>query len=153
MNLLLRPWRHYADFRGRSRRLEYGLFLAIFYIVAIGGAQLAEAFSVARGVPGSRHVPPFILVPYTLFILAAIVPHVTVIVRRLHDLGISGWWLMIVFLPVFVGPVRVLATALIWLLSIVIAFVPKLQRADRYGPDPRKPAGEDEMALLGDVFS
>ncbi|MDB5676550.1 MAG: hypothetical protein JWM65_3532 [Sphingomonas bacterium] len=153
MRLLLRPWRHYVDFRGRSRRLEYGLFLAIFYGVIAGGADLGQAINTAHGVPESRHLPPFIGVPYALFVLAAIVPLVAVTVRRLHDIGVSGWWLTIVFVPMFVGPVRAPGTALIWLLSIVIAFVPRLRRAERYGPDPRRPEGEDEMSLLGDVFS
>lgn len=153
MRLLLRPWRHYVDFRGRSRRLEYGLFLAIFYGVAIGGLLLGEAMSTPLGVRGPRHRPAFISVPHALFVLAAIVPLISVTVRRLHDLGISGWWLTIVFVPIFVAPLRVSAPPLIWLLSIVIAFIPRLRRAERHGPDPRRPKGEDEMALLGDVFS
>jgi uncharacterized membrane protein YhaH (DUF805 family) len=152
MKLLLRPWRHYVDFRGRSRRLEYGLFLALFYAVIIGGVRLGEAVNAARGAPGSAHPPAIVAVPYALFFLAALMPLITVTVRRFHDLDISGWWLMIVFVTAF-GPVRIAATAVLWLLSIVIAFVPKRRSAARFGRDPRKPQGEDEMAMLGDVFS
>lgn len=153
MNLLVRPWRHYVDFRGRSRRLEYGLFLAIFYGVAIGGLFLGRAMTSPLGVQGAQHRPAFISVPHALLVLAAIMPLISVTVRRLHDLGISGWWLTIVFVPILIAPLRVPAPPLIWLLSIVIAFIPGLRRADRYGPDPRKPEGEDEIAMLGDVFS
>jgi len=96
VNPLIRPWRHYADFRGRSRRLEYGLFLATFYGVGFGGSRLGHAINASHGIPHSRHLPTFISIPCALFFLAAIVPLVAVTVRRLHDIGVSGWWLMII---------------------------------------------------------
>lgn len=153
MKLLTRPWRHYLDFRGRSRRLEYGLFFGVFYGIGFGGPQLGKAVNAANGVAASAHLPRTVSWPYALFIFAAVVPLAAVTVRRLHDLGISGWWLTIVLVPVFVTPVRAPGTGLLWLSSLLIAFLPKLRRGDRYGPDPRRPEGEDEMTLLSDVFS
>jgi len=92
MDLLLRPWRHYADFSGRSRRSEYFLFYltlygAIFVIAVIGGL-LSDAKEGMSGIAIGALV---------LFVLAAIIPSLAVSVRRMHDQNKSGAWLFISF--------------------------------------------------------
>ncbi|CAN5343605.1 DUF805 domain-containing protein [soil metagenome] len=147
MNLLLRPWRHYADFRGRSRRLEYLLFALTFYGGMIGVAFLGWVLNFNfGGLAGKATFSLFVTAPVLLFILASIVPGLAVTVRRMHDLGLSGWWLMIVFVP-FVGQV------LAWLLTFIIIFIPAPRGENRYGFDPRDPEGADDTAALGEVFS
>jgi uncharacterized membrane protein YhaH (DUF805 family) len=38
-----------------------------------------------------------------LYSLAVLVPSIAVAVRRLHDTGRSGWWLLIAFVPLIGG--------------------------------------------------
>jgi uncharacterized membrane protein YhaH (DUF805 family) len=147
MNLLVRPWRHYADFRGRSRRLEYLLFALTFYGGMIGVAVLGALINLTFvGLADDANFNLFVTVPVLLFILASLVPGLAVTVRRMHDLGLSGWWLMIVCVP-FIGQV------LAWLLTFIIIFIPAPRGENRYGFDPRDPEGADDTAALGEVFS
>ncbi|RBY77568.1 DUF805 domain-containing protein [Blastococcus sp. TF02-09] len=75
----------YATFSGRARRSEFWWFVlawALMYVVAVVVDQLIGA-------------PIFTL----LFILGTIVPYLAVSVRRLHDTGRSGWWLLLNLIP------------------------------------------------------
>jgi uncharacterized membrane protein YhaH (DUF805 family) len=62
-----------------------------------------------------------------LYGLVAFIPSLAVAVRRLHDTGKSGWWLLIVLAP-FVG----------WIILIVF-FIQDSQPFDnQYGPNPKR---------------
>jgi uncharacterized membrane protein YhaH (DUF805 family) len=80
----------YVGFSGRASRSEYWIwwgFLVVLF-VAIGATALlfdSTGYIVA-----------------TVVALAIFLPNLAVTVRRLHDTGRSGWWLLIVFIP-FIG--------------------------------------------------
>ena len=76
----------YATFTGRSSRSAYWWFY-LFNIIAV---LAALAIDVALGTGG---------IIYGLAALALFVPNITIAIRRLHDSGRSGWWLLIGFLP------------------------------------------------------
>lgn len=81
---VLKKWK---DFDGRARRREYWmfvLFMAIFAIVA----------GIIDGILGT------VCVFVGLYYLAMLLPMIAVSVRRMHDIGKSGWWLFITFVPV-----------------------------------------------------
>lgn len=81
---VLKKWK---DFDGRARRREYWmfvLFMAIFAIVA----------GIIDGILGT------VCVFVGLYYLAMFLPMIAVSVRRMHDIGKSGWWLFITFVPV-----------------------------------------------------
>ncbi len=40
---------------------------------------------------------------YFIYVLAILIPGLAVTVRRLHDTGKSGWWLLIAFVPIVGG--------------------------------------------------
>ena len=84
----LKPIKQYVDFDGRARRKEYWIFtLGNFVISAIlSGA----GFGIGGGAE-------FLGSLFGLFIL---IPSIAVAVRRLHDTGRSGWWLLVAFVPV-----------------------------------------------------
>jgi uncharacterized membrane protein YhaH (DUF805 family) len=149
VKLLLRPWRHYADFHGRSRRLEYLLFVLTFYGVLFITAVIAMAAlgaAIKAGGPTSADTAaPAVGLVALLWFAVSFVPGLALTVRRLHDLGISGWWLLIGLAPL-VGQV------LAWLLMFVIIFIPAPRGENQYGLDPRDPE-EDDSAMLGEVFS
>lgn len=77
----------YAEFNGRARRKEYWMFVLFNFIFAI-------VVSVIDTILGSTGI---LSILYTLFIF---LPSLAVTVRRLHDTGRSGWWLLIGLVPI-----------------------------------------------------
>lgn len=92
---------NYANFQGRATRSEYWYWF-LFYILLSAATNIVDA--------GLRHV---FLIHGLFSIIAALiylflfVPNLAVGVRRLHDLDKSGWWLLLVFIPL-VGPIILL---------------------------------------------
>jgi uncharacterized membrane protein YhaH (DUF805 family) len=91
-------WSNYTNFSGRARRSEYW-FIQLFLVLtnlAVAAIDLAlmngdfERF-IANGGGG---------IVGLIWILATIVPAVAVLIRRLHDTSRSGWWALMVLLPV-----------------------------------------------------
>jgi len=82
----------YVTFSGRARRSEFWWF-ALFNL--IGNA----VFGIIDGSMGSGMGQGGGLIG-GLFSLAIFLPSISVSVRRLHDIGKSGWWLLIALVPV-----------------------------------------------------
>lgn len=89
MNWFLKVLKQYADFNGRARRKEYWMFTLFFMIIYYSIAAIG-------GVLGSSAVIMIALV----FALGVLVPSIAVGVRRLHDTGKSGWYLLLGIVPV-----------------------------------------------------
>ena len=69
---------------------------------------------------------------YYAYVLAILVPSIAVSIRRMHDIGRSGWWVLISLVP-FIGS--------IW--YIVLAALPSQLGPNQYGPNPY---GQDTIA-------
>lgn len=78
----------YAVFVGRARRKEYWMFVLInaLIVLVLGFVNWA----MGADVPA---IP-------TVYSLAVFLPSLAVTVRRLHDIDRSGWWVLLVFLPI-----------------------------------------------------
>lgn len=93
MGWFLIALKKYVDFSGRARRREYWYFF-LFYLLF----YLAAAF--LDGMLGAFDSGDGIALLTTAFALGMLLPSITVGVRRLHDTGRSGWWLLIALVPV-----------------------------------------------------
>ncbi|RYG87752.1 MAG: DUF805 domain-containing protein [Alphaproteobacteria bacterium] len=114
----------YFDFSGRSRRAEYWLY-ALVVVVATIAAVLADV-AIFEKAPGSGFL-------YGIIALVHLVPTIAVNVRRLHDIGKSGWWYLLIFIPL-IGAI----------LLIIWACRDSAPGDNRYGPNPKgydSPAG------------
>lgn len=119
MHWYLNVLRQYAVFSGRARRAEYWFFVLFNLIIAF-------VLGVIDGMAG------FTLGAYelgllgTLYGLAVFLPSLAVAVRRLHDTGRTGWWLLIGFIPI-IG-------FIVLLIFLVLDSDPG---PNEYGPNPK----------------
>ena len=98
--MMFEALRHYAQFSGRARRAEYWMFALFNWLMSWGFYILL----VMMGATGERTetLPPAavgLALAYGLFIMAMLIPSLAVAVRRLHDTGRSGWWLLVGLIP------------------------------------------------------
>jgi len=103
----------YANFNGRASRSEYWWFQLFYLIVAF----VAVIFD-AMYIDNSQTMGPLELVTT----LALLLPALAVTARRLHDVGRSGWW-MLIFITV-IGMIPLL----IWYISV------GTKSKNKYGP-------------------
>jgi uncharacterized membrane protein YhaH (DUF805 family) len=83
----------YFEFSGRSSRAQFWLFQLCNVILTLGGVGLD--YATAHRLPSHDH-PEFFV---TFMVIFHLVPNITVTVRRLHDIGRSGWWYCLYFVP------------------------------------------------------
>jgi uncharacterized membrane protein YhaH (DUF805 family) len=140
MNLMLEPLRKYAQFRGRARRSEYWMFM-LFLAMSVMGFLFV--FGVLSGIVSAFGTPegPDLAAGVSVIIgglalLAAFIPILAVTVRRLHDINMSGWWVLLRLVP-FIG-------GLVLLLFLVL---PGVKGSNRFGQDPKEDA-EDLSAVF-----
>lgn len=92
MNWYLAVLKKYAVFSGRARRKEYWYFILFNILVNI-------VLSFVDGLTGSFDPATGMGLLSGIYTLAILIPSIAVSVRRLHDTGRSGWWLLISFIP------------------------------------------------------
>ena len=127
MNWYIKVLKNYATFSGRARRKEYwmfALFNTIFAIVAM----------ILDNVLGTT-VDDFVYgLFYFLYCLFVIIPSWAVTVRRLHDVGKSGWWIFISLIPLIGG---------IWL--FILTVTDSEPGENQYGPNPKESSSVDSV--------
>lgn len=117
MEWYLKVLRDYAKFDGRARRKEYWMFFLFNVIIAFVAGLLDSMLGLGMGTFG---------ILSTLYLLAVFIPGIAVGVRRLHDTGRSGWWLLVALIPV-IG-------VLVLLFFLVQDSEPG---PNQYGPNPK----------------
>ncbi len=123
MNYYKKVLQNYANFTGRARRSEYWYFALFNFLITLGCL-------IVDTVLGTRYAD--VGVVQFLYGLAVLIPSLAVGVRRLHDVGKSGWFFFIVLIPI-VGA--------IWLL--VLFATNSHAGENQYGPNPK----EQESAI------
>ena len=108
MNWYLQVLKKYAVFSGRARRKEYWmytLFCVIFGIVAMIIDNIAGTTFKYTYTMGDTTIPVNVGYGYiyAAYGLATFIPGIAVGVRRLHDVGKSGWFYLLCVLPLIVG--------------------------------------------------
>ncbi|ATA91171.1 DUF805 domain-containing protein [Capnocytophaga canimorsus] len=105
MNWYLKVLKQYADFKGRARRKEYWMFTLFNCII----------FFVLGFISGLIETTVLVNICY----LAIIVPSIAVGVRRMHDVGKSGWFILV---PIY---------------NLVLCLTEGERGPNQYGPDPK----------------
>ncbi len=120
MNYYIKAIKNYAVFTGRARRKEYWMFVLFNIIFAIAAMILDNVLGLAWGMAGYGPL-------YLLYLLFALVPGIAVGARRLHDVGKSGWMMLVGLIPLVGG---------IWLL--VLFCTDSQPGPNNYGPNPKE---------------
>ena len=119
MNWYLAVLKKYAVFSGRARRNAYWMFVFFHIIFTIVAVILDNVLGTAIENLGYGLF-------YIIYGLAVLIPALAVTVRRLHDIGKSGWWIFISLIP-FIGA--------IWLLVLLV--MDGQAGKNQYGPNPK----------------
>lgn len=142
MDWMLMPLKRYAEFSGRSRRMEFWMFSLLNVIISIILVVLVFVIGGSASLGGMDPDDPFAVygalfggagLLFVVWALAIFIPSTAVAVRRLHDRDMSGWWyagfLVASFIP-FIGLIASIA-------FIVIMALPGTTGPNRFGPDPK----------------
>ncbi len=121
MNWYLKVLKEYANFNGRARRKEYWMFVLFNIIFAIVAMLIDNMFGMT--ISGDVPYGPI----YGLYALALFIPGLAVAVRRLHDIGKSGWYLLVGLIPIIGG---------IWLLVLMVT--DGTPGENEYGKNPKE---------------
>jgi len=115
---------NYSNFNGRARRKEYWMFTLIYIIVIVIAMFLDGALGLGFDM-GYGVTAPYGWI-YSIVALVHLIPSLGVLVRRLHDVGKSGWFMLISLVPIIGG---------IWLLVLLCTDGDSSENA--YGPSPK----------------
>jgi len=120
MNWYLKCLKQYADFNGRARRKEYWMFTLLNMIFALLALIIDNVVGTASPELGYG-------VFYVLYALAMFIPGLSVSVRRLHDIGKSGWMVLIALIPII---------GTIWILVLMVT--DSHPEENEYGQNPKE---------------
>ena len=116
-NYYLKVVQHnYANFNGRARREEYWYFV-------LGNLIVSILLGVVDGLLGMQIIG-------SIYSLAVLVPSIAVAIRRVHDVGKSGWFILI---PIY---------------NLILMFTEGQAGTNEYGTDPKGTGDEIEDHLV-----
>jgi uncharacterized membrane protein YhaH (DUF805 family) len=132
----------YATFSGRASRSECWWFQLFYCLVLIGLGILA---ALATTGSGGQDEPSSLLIAVGiiagLFVLAMLLPQMSLTVRRFHDRNISGWWYLAILIANFIPYLNVVAG----LAGLVITVLKGTEGPNKFGPDPLRPEMRAEV--------
>ena len=172
MKYFLKCWKHYADFKGRARRKEYWMFLLFYTIISLVlgfvlGIGLVVQNISSISMYNSITTNPFVFFGIgkgwvrivffvcAAFTLASLLPYFAVTVRRLHDIGQKGTWLLLLLIqPIFglivlfnmdsvtiaviFSLINSICNMIILGLYIILGCIDGQKGENQYGPNPKE---------------
>jgi len=120
MDNYLAVLKKYADFSGRASRSEYWMFVLYNFLISI-------VLGIVDGTLSNNGSAGFLGL---VFSFAIMLPTLAVSIRRLHDIGKSGWTLLVSLIPLI---------GWLWLLLLYIKAGDPVE--NEYGPVPSSDGG------------
>lgn len=143
MNYYLNVLKNYVTFSGRARRSEYWYFALFNIIFALAALMLDRTLGTSFTIQTpSGPVDLFYGYIYLIYCLFVFLPALAVLVRRLHDVGKSGWFVLIMLIPILGS---------IWIL--VLLRTDSIPGKNQYGLNPKGIGNYDEIDELGDYLA
>ena len=120
MNWYIQVLKKYVDFSGRARRREYWMFVLFNILISL-------VLTIVDFMLGTYNGRLGIGLLGGIYACAVVIPGIAVTVRRLHDTDRSGWWILIVLIPI-IGPIVLL----------VFMLIDGTPGPNRFGPSPKE---------------
>ncbi|MDB5679233.1 DUF805 domain-containing protein [Sphingomonas bacterium] len=164
MEWMFMPLKRYAEFSGRSRRMEFWMYqlgvwllwMALWVVMmVIGFGTASAARDPAAGMVGMFASLGIFMVVFAIVALGLFIPSLAVAVRRLHDTDRSGWWLLAPIAPYIltiliavmaassqssalagIAMIVNLGTLVAGIVLLVFYCLPGTPGPNKYGPDP-----------------
>lgn len=127
MNWYLKVVQNYFEFNGRARRKEYWMFALVNIIIS-------WSLSLLDLVLGTT----FFYIISLIYTLLVFIPSLAVLVRRLHDIGKSGWFFLVALIPL---------VGVIWLL--VLLCMEGESRPNKWGENPKGIGNDNAINQIG----
>ena len=141
--------KHYVDFHGRAGRAEFWMFYGVTSMI-----QSVFSIAINARLGGEIDAVTPISMIYLVYLIVMFIPALAVAVRRLHDIGKSGWYLagalvLAVILAIAIGVAAGMQSnveaivLMILLIALILAFyiVPMLKGQpgeNKWGPNPNE---------------
>lgn len=125
MNWYIKVIQNYALFSGRARRKEYWMFFLFNVIISM-------VFTIIDQIFFGLYQPQWLS---NLYSLAVLVPSLAVAVRRMHDVGKSGWYILI---PIY---------------NLILAVTEGDNGPNEYGEDPKNETNQSSDLLDDSLIS
>lgn len=127
------PWgyfvgclRRYVDGYGRARRKEYWFFVLFQAVILTGLICVSIAFAMSSGSSDAYAIMAGVVMIVTALVYVALfLPGLSVLIRRFHDVGLSGWLVLLGLIP-YVGG----------LITLVITVLPSQPYPNKHGTVP-----------------
>lgn len=167
MKWFIKCLKQYADFGSRARRSEFWWFTLVNFIITMILFVCWIAPVVKMGIaPGEVNDmelvritlgSPFLYI-YLLYYLAMLIPSIAVTVRRLHDIGRSGFWYFLFIGGSILGSIGSMfeetnsglfllltcASLAVCIIFLVWMFTNSQYGTNQWGPNPKEPMPTEE---------
>jgi uncharacterized membrane protein YhaH (DUF805 family) len=137
MEWMILPLKRYADFSGRSSRMEYWMFALLQFIIVVALALVFVLIGGSSGAfdAGGDSVAMFsgsFLILALVYLAVFLVPSIAVAVRRWHDMDKTGWMVLLFAVLGMIPVIGFLAS----IANIVFMCLPGTSGPNQYGDDP-----------------
>ena len=116
---------NYANFNGRATRSEYWYFFLANLLISFGILIFSGIGFVILDILGI-----LIYLICIVYLLAVFIPSLAVAIRRLHDTGRSGWWILLGFIPI--------VNSIGWIPLLIFYCQDSQAEENQWGPNPKK---------------
>jgi uncharacterized membrane protein YhaH (DUF805 family) len=116
----------YAVFKGRASRAEFWYALFFYFLIFLGLVLLGN-FILVFIFNSEESKLLFVILPLVIWAFINLIPFIALTIRRLHDINLSGWWILLGFIP-YIGKVVLL----------ILLALDSYPYDNKYGPSPKK---------------
>ena len=113
----------YADFKGRARRKEYWMWTLYYILILLFAMVLDNVLGLNFELLGQDLGYGWL---YVIIGITHLIPGLGIVVRRLHDVGKSGWFYLIILIPLI---------GFIWIL--VLFCTDGVKEDNKWGSNPK----------------
>ena len=120
---------NYCNFNGRARRSEFFWFIILHYIIlfslSLPITDLKKSNSDIPKIEIKNTRDLIIGIIFCTYVIYSFIPYISVKIRRLHDIGRSGWWFLLTLFGV---------TNIIY---FIMSLYDSKKEENEYGPSPK----------------